>query len=177
MRRAVSLLLPLLAHAVASAVLAAPATREAPPTIAAKTSGLEARPGLLVTYLDRDAGKLWLELPSPGPRGIVGEYLYVEGLLTGLGPAFLEEKHAVHAPGPHGPEGFPHLPGHDDLRHAAMAAVGHHAEADARDLEPRPAEGHVLHPPIIVPGAALLVPQSGSRVGASYGSSRDPRRH
>ena len=86
MRRAASLLFPLLAHVVAAAALAAPAAEpEARPTIASKVAGLSARPGLLTTYLDRDAGKLWAELPAPGPQGVVGEYLYVEGLLTGLG--------------------------------------------------------------------------------------------
>jgi hypothetical protein len=63
-----------------------PATAaESPPKIADKVKGLTARPGLLTTYLDRDRGKLWLELPAPGAEGVVGEYLYVEGLLTGVG--------------------------------------------------------------------------------------------
>ena len=55
------------------------------PKIADKVKGLTARPGLLTTYLDRDRGKLWAELPAPGAEGVVGEYLYVEGLLTGVG--------------------------------------------------------------------------------------------
>jgi hypothetical protein len=65
----------------------APATgpSEGPPKIADKVQGLTARPGLLTTYLDRDRGKLWAELPAPGAEGVVGEYLYVEGLLTGVG--------------------------------------------------------------------------------------------
>lgn len=62
-----------------------PPPSEGPPKIADKVKGLTARPGLLVTYLDRDKGKLWAELPPPGPEGVVGEYLYVEGLLTGVG--------------------------------------------------------------------------------------------
>jgi hypothetical protein len=69
---------------------AAPAARkdaESPATtrIADKVEGLTARPGLLTTYLDTARGKLWLELPAPDASGLVGEYLYVEGLLTGVG--------------------------------------------------------------------------------------------
>lgn len=66
---------------------AAPAAEsEGLPAIAGKTAGLERREGLLVTYLDAKRGRLWLEVPPPsGPRGEVGSYLYVEGLLSGLG--------------------------------------------------------------------------------------------
>lgn len=62
-----------------------PAPTEGPPKIADKVGKLTARPGLLTTYLDRERGKLWLELPAPGAEGVVGEYLYVEGILTGVG--------------------------------------------------------------------------------------------
>ncbi|HVS03766.1 MAG TPA: zinc-dependent metalloprotease [Thermoanaerobaculia bacterium] len=55
------------------------------PTVAAAAAGLETRSGLLDLHIDPIAGKLLLELPPPGPDGVVGEYLYVEGLLTGLG--------------------------------------------------------------------------------------------
>jgi len=89
-------LLPLLALALAPGlplVAAAPAAdtaaakpAEAVPTIAAKTAGLERRAGLLTTYLDRQRGKVWLEVPPPsGPAGEVASYLYVEGIATGLG--------------------------------------------------------------------------------------------
>jgi hypothetical protein len=54
-------------------------------SIAAKTRGLERRDGLLPVWLDRRQGKVWLELPPAGERGEVGRYLYVEGLLRGLG--------------------------------------------------------------------------------------------
>ena len=61
------------------------AAEEPIPTIAEKTAGLERADGLLTAWLDRDRGKIYLEVPAPGERGIAGEYLYVEGLLTGLG--------------------------------------------------------------------------------------------
>ena len=61
-----------------------PGTRA--PEIAAKVSGLERRPGLLDLYVDRAQGKLLAVLPpASGPRGQLGEYLYLEGLVTGLG--------------------------------------------------------------------------------------------
>ena len=62
-----------------------PAAADALPSLGEKTDGFERRSGLLTTYLDRDAGKLWLALPPPDASGLVGEYLYLEGLLTGLG--------------------------------------------------------------------------------------------
>lgn len=55
------------------------------PTVAETVAGLEERPGLLDLYVDAPGGKLWLRLPAPGPRGVVGTYVYAEGLLRGLG--------------------------------------------------------------------------------------------
>ena len=55
------------------------------PTIATKTAGLERRQGLLDLYVDRQRGTVWLAVPPPGERGVAGTYLYVEGILTGLG--------------------------------------------------------------------------------------------
>ena len=53
---------------------------------AAKTTGAVRRDGLFVTWLDAKAGRLLVELPKPaGPRNICGSFLYVEGILTGLG--------------------------------------------------------------------------------------------
>ena len=43
------------------------------------------RPGLLDLYIDSKNGKVWLVVPEGDERGLVGEYLYVEGLVTGLG--------------------------------------------------------------------------------------------
>ena len=63
----------------------APAAEEIT-TITAKTSGLERRAGLLTIWLDRKAGKVWLEVP-PARAGSdeVGSYLYTDALRTGLG--------------------------------------------------------------------------------------------
>src|ERR1041385_8585051 len=56
------------------------------PTVAEKTAGLERHEGLLDLYFDRQHGKLWVVTPPPNaPGGEVGRYLYVEGLLSGLG--------------------------------------------------------------------------------------------
>ncbi len=56
------------------------------PQVDAKTRGLERREGLLIFYVDRNQGKIWLELPAPGgPEGEILQLIYVEGLTTGLG--------------------------------------------------------------------------------------------
>ncbi|HEX9798530.1 MAG TPA: zinc-dependent metalloprotease [Thermoanaerobaculia bacterium] len=61
-----------------------PGTR--PPDWGAKVAALEPRAGLLDLYVDRAAGKLLAVLPAArGPRGVVGQYIYVEGIRTGLG--------------------------------------------------------------------------------------------
>src|SRR5947209_5833741 len=83
----------LVASAAALAAAPKPPAPEAPhaaaeplPTLAAKTGGLERRPGLLATYVDRARGHVWLEVPpAAGPGGEVASYLYVEGIVTGLG--------------------------------------------------------------------------------------------
>jgi hypothetical protein len=59
-------------------------------TLAEATKGLERRDGLLPLWLDAKRGKVWLEVPAPGAGtgeggNLVGRYLYVEGLVTGLG--------------------------------------------------------------------------------------------
>ena len=60
-------------------------------TVASKTAGMERRAGLLTIWLDRKAGKVWLEVPpakagsdEAGPDEI-GSYLYADTLRTGLG--------------------------------------------------------------------------------------------
>ena len=56
------------------------------PLVGRKTEGLNRREGLLPVYLDRQRGRIWLELPpSTGDDGVIGRYLYVEGLTTGMG--------------------------------------------------------------------------------------------
>jgi hypothetical protein len=56
------------------------------PSVAKKTEGLERRDGLLPVYVDRQRGRLWLELPAEsGADGVIGRYLYVEGITTGMG--------------------------------------------------------------------------------------------
>ncbi len=62
--------------------------RPAKPTssFASRIAGLQRRDGLLTLYLDPREGKVWLEVPAPvDGTDEVGEYIYVEGLLTGLG--------------------------------------------------------------------------------------------
>lgn len=79
--------LPLLpACAAAPPPAARPAPEPAPDPVAARTAGLERREGLLTLAFDRRAGKVWLEVPpARGERGEVASYLYVHGLLSGMG--------------------------------------------------------------------------------------------
>ncbi len=57
-----------------------------PTEFAKQVAGLEPLDGLLALYPDRVRGRLLALLPAPaGPRGRIGEYLYVEGIVTGLG--------------------------------------------------------------------------------------------
>lgn len=56
------------------------------PSIAAKTTGLEIRNGILDFYVDAQRGKIWLRVPPPADGGDeIGRYLYFEGLVRGLG--------------------------------------------------------------------------------------------
>ncbi len=61
------------------------AAAEARDPIATMMAKSERADGMLTMYKDADGGKVWLELPAPGEDGVIGEYLYVEGLATGLG--------------------------------------------------------------------------------------------
>jgi len=54
-------------------------------TIASTVAELEARSGLLDVYVDEDKGRVLLALPAPGEDQVIGSYLYIEGLTTGLG--------------------------------------------------------------------------------------------
>ncbi|MBZ0111528.1 MAG: zinc-dependent metalloprotease [Thermoanaerobaculia bacterium] len=53
--------------------------------IAAATAGFERLEGPLDFYLDRSTGKVWLEFPADGTTEKARDFLYTEGLLTGLG--------------------------------------------------------------------------------------------
>ncbi|MCP4661423.1 MAG: DUF5117 domain-containing protein [bacterium] len=56
------------------------------PRLGKKTEDMEKREGFFTFYLDRQRGKVWLEIPPPsGERREAAQLLYVEGLLTGLG--------------------------------------------------------------------------------------------
>ncbi|MBX3118190.1 MAG: zinc-dependent metalloprotease [Fimbriimonadaceae bacterium] len=59
---------------------------QALPSTADAVKGLEKRTGLIENYIDKNTGKLYLKLPAPkSPDGLVGEYLYAEGMTTGMG--------------------------------------------------------------------------------------------
>jgi len=60
--------------------------KEAPKTIAEKTAEWSRHEGLITFHTDPRKGTVWIELPPPtGERGEIGQYLYVESLLQGLG--------------------------------------------------------------------------------------------
>jgi hypothetical protein len=71
--------------ALASAGAPAQSDTDGLVSIAEKTRGLERLGGLFDLYIDRDRGTVWLELPPPGDRGVAAEFLYAEGLVSGLG--------------------------------------------------------------------------------------------
>lgn len=79
------LVVPASTPAAAKKSTVAPAAT-APATFESKVAGLERREGLITIHVDGKAGRILFELPAPaGPRGEVGRFLYIEGLLTGLG--------------------------------------------------------------------------------------------
>jgi len=56
------------------------------PDWSAKVAQLEPRSGLLDLYVDRAQGKVMAVLPpAQGERGVIGEYIHVVGIRTGLG--------------------------------------------------------------------------------------------
>ncbi len=65
-------------------LFAAPQEAEAEDAFAKAVAGLERREGLLPTYVDRNKGRVWLEIPVSAWSDPV-ELLYIEGLLSGLG--------------------------------------------------------------------------------------------
>ena len=83
-RIAAALLLPVLANAGCASIQSTRVENStSPPPESARDSDkgtLEKREGLLNTYVDAKAGKVWLEVPA-NPE----QFLYVEGLRAGLG--------------------------------------------------------------------------------------------
>lgn len=80
----------LLAAALPAAALAQPRPAQTPPaqTSAAQVlSGTTALGGLLPVHVDRRQGRILLSLAAPDAEGISGRFLYVTGLVTGLGSA------------------------------------------------------------------------------------------
>jgi len=73
---------------VLCAITGASLAAEAPtslPGVASQVGGLEKKDGLLTLYLDQQRGKIMLELPAATDGDIGHQFLYVEGLVTGLG--------------------------------------------------------------------------------------------
>ena len=86
MRPATLLLLPLLPAFVCAAATAQPQQPSlAPPTIAARTAGMRAMPGLLPLFWDANSGSLFLELPHLNSAGRSEDLLYTDSLPYGTG--------------------------------------------------------------------------------------------
>ncbi len=66
-------------------VIATSAVPEVRSHLPKELEGLEAQTGLWDLYLDRKSGTVWALLPRPDSFGRIGEYLYVAGLVQGLG--------------------------------------------------------------------------------------------
>jgi hypothetical protein len=54
-------------------------------TLAEQVAGLEALPGFLDLYVDKDAAKVLAMLPAPGADGVSVRFIYSTGLTAGLG--------------------------------------------------------------------------------------------
>jgi hypothetical protein len=55
------------------------------PTLASATAGLDARAGLLPTYIDRKTGHILIGLPAAGPDGVSAKFIYQVYLRASLG--------------------------------------------------------------------------------------------
>jgi hypothetical protein len=82
-RRSLSFAVSALALA---ASFSAPALAIAAPERPA-TSGIARQEGLLPVYVDKAKGRVLVSLPPPAANGVMGRYLYVTALKTGLGSA------------------------------------------------------------------------------------------
>ncbi len=66
-------------------VAGAAETPEALPGVAEKVAGLESLEGLMTLHIDRQRGRVFLEMPPVEDPDTGHRFLYVEGLVTGLG--------------------------------------------------------------------------------------------
>ena len=72
---------------IAAALLPAPALALATPQEVLQNTVRQ--DGLLPVHVDRDGGRIILSLPAPDADGMVGRFIYVASLETGLGSASL----------------------------------------------------------------------------------------
>jgi len=77
-----SVLVACLVLLLAPAGCSGPADTAGPSAFDAIVGKADKRAGLLTLYVDNKDGKVWLEVPASGE---LGRFLYVEGLVTGLG--------------------------------------------------------------------------------------------
>lgn len=54
-------------------------------TLEGRVAGLEARPGFLDLYVDKDSARVFAALPAPAPDGVSVRFIYSTGLTAGLG--------------------------------------------------------------------------------------------
>ena len=74
-----------------TALVAAFLATVAAPALAADAvdvlAGTNRQMGLLPVHIDAKQGRILLSLPQPGADGLLGRYLYIPALKTGLGAA------------------------------------------------------------------------------------------
>jgi hypothetical protein len=54
-------------------------------TLEGRVAGLEARPGFLDLYVDKDRAQVFAALPAPAADGVSVRFIYSTGLTAGLG--------------------------------------------------------------------------------------------
>ncbi|HWE46412.1 MAG TPA: zinc-dependent metalloprotease [Caulobacteraceae bacterium] len=64
-----------------------PAPAPSPSAYAKATAGLTRMDGLLPVFVDKAQGKIFLSLAAPDADGVLGRFIYLSGLKTGLGSA------------------------------------------------------------------------------------------
>jgi len=86
MSRILSSVCVLVAAACAMTVVSVAAETSGPlPGVADKVAGLEPHEGLITIHVDRQRGRIFVELPPADDPDTGHQFLYVEGLVTGLG--------------------------------------------------------------------------------------------